>query len=284
MNTPQIPSVKSATDTETANATANKNGSVLKSSSNHDIKSSRTHVLTYSSTPVLKYSRNHVSRDPVRTDASTHVTLRALGERCACPKKGNERRSRFELAREVRAFAQCLGRQLSFGEQVTAFNGWYEKGKPNMTTDYDNQLALFLREQASVKKPKGGDVEFRRMVLTVAKLPVSELPVISAFEGEAPETWRRVAALHREKARQAKGGVYELSSRDTANALEGWDHQAAHALNDVLAEAGVIKKAENGAAGKQRGKATKWRYLLPLEGNGEKAADAAADDEHDLPY
>jgi len=272
MNSPQISSVKSATDTETADTTANKNGSVLKSSSNHDIKSSRTHVLTYSSTPVLTYSRDHVSRDPVRTYASTHVTLRTLGERCACPKKGNERRSRFELAREVRAFTQCLGRQLTFGEQVTAFNAWYEKGKPNMKTGYDKQLAMFLREQACVKKPKGGDVAFRRIVQKVASLPASELPVISAFGGEAPESWRRIAALHCEKAKQAKGGNYELSSRDTASALEGWDHRDAHALNNALAEAGVIEKVENGAAGKRKGIATKWRYLLPLDGNGKSIA------------
>ena len=168
------------------------------------------------------------------------------------------------MARAVRGLEQCLGRELSFDEQVAAFNGWYKKGAAFMRGKYDKQLALFLRERASVKKPRGGDIAFRRMVKTVAELPASELPVISGFEGAAPETWRRVAALHREKARHAKGGVYELSCRDTANALEGWDHRDAHALNDALAKAGVIEKVEKGAVGKRKGVAARWRYLLPL--------------------
>ena len=179
-------------------------------------------------------------------------------------KKGAERRARFELARAVHGLEQCLGRELSFDEQVTAFNAWYEKGRAFMKVKYDKQLALFLRERSSVKKPKGGDIAFRRMIKTVVDLPANELPVISAFMGDAPETWRRIAALHREKARQAKGGVYELSCRDTANALEGWDHREAHALNDALAKACVIERVENGVPGKRKGVAARWRYLLPL--------------------
>jgi hypothetical protein len=211
--------------------------------------------------------------------------LRSLGEAYACRKSGRrgkssgERSARFELARAVRGLELCLGRKLSFDERVTALKAWYEKSKAVTKMEYDKQLALFMKELTSVKKPKGGDVEFRRMVQTVAKLPASELPAIDAFEGEAPETWRRVAALHREKARQAKGSVYELSSRDTGDAL-GWDHQAAHALNDVLEEAGVIKKAENGAAGKRKGVATKWRYLLPLDGD----VGASQNEEEDCPF
>ena len=242
-------------------ATNDKNGSVLKSSSplGHDrgLKSSSLPALQSSSDQVIKCSSLPVTPVP-------HAELRALGERCACSKKGAERRARFELARAVQGLEQCLGRELSFNEQVAAFNGWYKKGGEFMKGKYDKQLALFLRERASVKKPRGGDIAFRRMVKTVAELPASELPVISGFEGDAPETWRRVAALHREKARQAKGGVYQLSCRDTANALEGWDHREAYALNDALAKAGVIEKVENGAVGKRKGVAARWRYLLPL--------------------
>ena len=155
----------------------------------------------------------------------------------------------------------------------------------------DKHLAHFLREIDKVKKPIGGNVEFRRMVQRVEKLTADELPVISAFEGEAPESWRRIAALHREKARQAKGGVYELSCRDAANALEGWDFRDAFVLNDALVMAGVIAKAENGAAtaGKQKGVATKWRYLLPLEGNEDVSRNGAvrapdADDDDNIPF
>jgi hypothetical protein len=148
-----------------------------------------------------------------------------------------------------------------------------------MQEKHDKHLAHFLREIDKVKKPIGGDVAFRRMIQTVAKLPVDELPVISGFEDGGPISWRRIAALHRELAKQANGGVYKLSCRDTADALEGWSFQDAFALNDALVEAGVITKAENGAAGKRKGVATKWRYLLPLDGDeGEnKGTDSYGD-------
>src|SRR5262249_10994588 len=183
-------------------ATNDKSGSVLKSSSSLGLKSSSLPVFQPSSLQVIKCSSFPVTPVP-------RSELRTLGESCACSKKGSERRARFELARAVHGLEQCLGRGLSFDEQVTAFNAWYEEARAFMKGKYDKQLALFLRERGSVKKPKGGDIAFRRMVKTVVELPDSELPVISAFEGDAPESWRRIAALHREKARQAKGGVYE---------------------------------------------------------------------------
>lgn len=242
-------------------ATNDKSGSVLKASSplgqNRGLKSSSLPVVQSSSAQVINCSSVQVTPVP-------RAELRALGESCACSKKGAERRSRFELARAVQGLEQCLGRELSFDEQVTAFDAWYEKGRAFMKEKYDKQLAVFLREQTSVKKPRGGDIAFRRMIKTVVDLPTNELPVISAFAGDAPKTWRRIAALHREKARQAKGGVYELSCRDTANALEGWDHREAHALNDALVKAGVIERVENGAPGKRKGVAARWRFLLPL--------------------
>ena len=229
----------------------------MKVSSSPLVLLARTVALQSSSSQVVKCSSIPVTPVP-------RAELHALGGSCACSKKGAERRARFELARAVQGLEQCLGRKLSFNEQVTAFNAWYEKGRAFMKGKYDKQLALFLRERGSVKKPRGGDIAFRRLVKTVTELPASELPVIGAFEGDAPETWRRIAALHREKARQAKGGVYGLSCRDTANALEGWDHREAHALNEALAKAGVIKKVGNGAVGKRKGVAARWRYLLPL--------------------
>ena len=223
----------------------------------------------------------HVSSTPV-SRTQVLCELRSLGEQHARRKKGKkgaERAARYELARAVAGLQLCLGRQLSFDERATALNAWYEKSKVFTMMEYDEQLALFMKELKTVKKPIGGDVAFRRMVQAVAKLPANELPVISAFKG-APEIWRRVAALHRELARQAKGGVYPLSSRDTASAL-GWEHQSAHALNDVLVELRVIEKAENGAAGKRKGVATKWCYLLPLY---PIEVGAMADDDDNLPF
>jgi hypothetical protein len=250
-------------------ATGHGNGSVLKASS-PQVSRNQVSRLTF-----------HVSSTPVsRTQVLSE--LRSLGEESALHKKGKkgaERRSRYELARAVRGLELRLGRRLSFDERVTALNAWYEKSKAFTKMDYDRQLALFMKELKTVKKPIGGDVAFLRMVQTVAELPVSELPWIEPFPDGGPESFRRAAALHREKAKQAKGGVYELSCRDLANAVR-WDHREAHALNEALAEAGVIAKAENGAAGKRKGVATKWRYLLPLNGD----VGASQNEEDDCPF
>ena len=51
----------------------------------------------------------------------------------------------------------------------------------------------------------------------------------------------------------------------------------AFAMNDALVMAGIIDKAEKDAAGKQRDKATKCRYLLPLYDN-ESASENEEDD------
>jgi hypothetical protein len=48
-------------------------------------------------------------------------------------------------------------------------------------------------------------------------------------------------------------------------------------MNDALVMAGIIDKAEKDAAGKQRDKATKCRYLLPLYDN-ESASENEEDD------
>jgi hypothetical protein len=221
-------------------------------------------------------SRSQESRISTQ-GASNQVTrippsvLTTLGERCArTTKKVREKDSRYELAREIKGLQERLGRELSFPEHMAVFNAWYNTGKAYMEESYDKQLAASLYEVTTVKKPKGGHADFQQLIRTVANIPVDQLPVIPAFPA-APEAWLRAAALHRELARQANGGVYALSYRDAACALEGWGKDFAGKLNHALTKVGVIEQVDAGApkgkgrgAAKRTGVAAQWRYLLPL--------------------
>jgi hypothetical protein len=91
---------------------------------------------------------------------------------------------------------------------------------------------------------------------------VSELPVLPAMT-EAPERWRRLAALHRELARQSANGTYFLSCRHAAKASPGLSHQTAYNINLALDRVGVIKIVRVGDA-RPGGNASEFRYLLPL--------------------
>jgi len=57
----------------------------------------------------------------------------------------------------------------------------------------------------------------------------------------APESWRRVAALHRELSWSCRGNTYFLSCRDGARAHPGLSYQAVSDINHTLERLGVIK-------------------------------------------
>ena len=80
----------------------------------------------------------------------------------------------------------------------------------------------------------------------------------------APESWRRLAALHRELARQSANGTYFLSCRDAARTHHCLNKGSAWNINHALASRhGVIEFVRPGDA-RPGGKASEFRYLLPL--------------------
>src|SRR5947208_429128 len=101
-----------------------------------------------------------------------------------------------------------------------------------------------------------------------SKLSVSELPVIPGIPN-ADESWRRIAALHRELSRLCANGTYFLSYRDAAKVCDGLSHQAAHTLTFALARLGVVKIVRKGQARLNGGKTAEFRYLLTQPGNEE---------------
>jgi hypothetical protein len=98
------------------------------------------------------------------------------------------------------------------------------------------------------------------------------LPVTPGIP-EAPESWRRLAALHRELSRLSEKRTYFLSYRDAAKVYEGLSHQAAHTITFALARLGVIRIVRKGQARLNGGKAAEFQYLLSQTGNEQRGGD-----------
>jgi hypothetical protein len=121
------------------------------------------------------------------------------------------------------------------------------------------------------KRKISGYIE--KALKAVSILSIAQLPVIPGYP-HAPESWRRVAAPHRELSRLCHGNTYFLSCRHGAKAHSGLSYQGVSDINHTLERLGVIKLVR---AGDQRpnGKASEFRYLLP---EGTKGGQA----DHDL--
>jgi hypothetical protein len=90
---------------------------------------------------------------------------------------------------------------------------------------------------------------------------------------DAPESWRRIAALHRELARRSANGIYFLTCRDAAKAFPGLSHQAAYNINLALAQLGVVEIVHKGDPRPNGGKAAQFQYLSPETENAAHESD-----------
>jgi hypothetical protein len=77
----------------------------------------------------------------------------------------------------------------------------------------------------------------------------------------APESWRKLAALHRELVRQSASGTYFLSCRNAAKAHSDLNKDSANTINRALDRLGVDKLVRVSVA-HPGGKASEFRYLL----------------------
>jgi hypothetical protein len=171
--------------------------------------------------------------------------------------------------RDLRAVQVRLGRELNTRELMLTLYEWCRLSvsflDPKKTPDY--YLAAFLVELRKVRVPTGEGDTVKKALTSVSALSDSELPVIPR-EPDAPESWRRVLALHREMSRRVGGGTYFLSCRDTAKAFPGLCHQTAYNINLILAQREVIEIVRVGDQ-RPNGKASQFRHLLSESENGE---------------
>ena len=147
---------------------------------------------------------------------------------------------------------------------MRTFNKWYGLSQPYLDPKKtrDDYLATFFAELGKVRVPTGEGEALKKALEHVSTLSVFELPVLPGI-AEAPESWRRLAALHRELARQSANGTYFLSCRDAAKAHPVLNKDLANNINRALDRLGVIKIRARWRS-RPGGNASEFRYLLPL--------------------
>jgi hypothetical protein len=200
-----------------------------------------------------------------------------LAVRNACTERNTDKETRWQLVRDLRAVEERIARPLSTAELMQAFNEWYRLSQsfldPGKTRDI--YLAAFLAELGKVRVPTGEGETLKKALAYVSTLSVSQLPAIPGVV-DAPESWRRIAALHREVSRLCAGKTYFLSCRDTAKAFPGFGKTEAANINRALDRLGVIKIIRIGDR-RLNGKASNFRYLLPQTENGASQSRPIAD-------
>jgi hypothetical protein len=158
------------------------------------------------------------------------------------------------------------GEEAGIAVLMPFFDEWYRFSEPFLEPGKTrgHYLAEFVAGFGKVRVLIGEGDTLNKALEAVAKLSPPQLPVIPKMP-EPPESWRRVAALHRELSRLCGGNVYFLSYRDCAKACCGLSHQDAHTITGALVRLGVIEIVRKGKAGLSSGKAAEFRYLLPRD-------------------
>jgi hypothetical protein len=198
---------------------------------------------------------------PVSNPEELEKELRELAQRNACTVRDTARKRRFQLLRDLAAAEKRMARKLSPDELIKTFNEWYCASRPHLDPKKksDDYLGLFFAELGKVRVPTGEGEALKIAVARVSTCPLPGLPGMP----DAPESWRRLAALHRELARQSGNGMYFLGCRDAAKAHHGLNKDSANNINRAPAQLGVISLVRIGDT-RPGGKASEFRYLLPL--------------------
>jgi hypothetical protein len=195
------------------------------------------------------------------TEGDRDKQLRVLAVRNACTARKRAEKRRFKLARDLAAIEKRERRQLEISELTIAGREWYELSRPYLDPEdtFEDHLAALIAELGKVRVPTGEDA-LTKAIEKVAELSVSALPTIPR-RPDAPESWCRLAALHRELSAANGSNIHVLSYHAAARAI-GLIPQRVHDITRVLQRCGVIEIENNGKPGPNSRKAAEFRYLL----------------------
>ena len=212
-------------------------------------------------------------------DLLAEKDLKGLAALNACTARNTARPQRFQLLRDLKAIELRWG-VLDTAELMLTFDEWFRLSKPFLDSQKtrEDYLAAFLAEFGKVRVPTGEGQTIEEALTCVSRLSSSKLPVIPDMP-DAAESWRRIAALHRDLSRRSANGIYFVTCRDAAKAFPGLSHQTAYNINLALAQLGVIEIVHKGDARPSGGKAAQFRYLLPL---AENAADESEEQDVEI--
>jgi hypothetical protein len=198
---------------------------------------------------------------PVSGGQDLDAKLKRLAAQNACTQLNTARTRRFKLLRDLKAVQRQIGRNLQAAELATAFHEWYRLSLSFLdhAKTLDDYEAKFLSEFAKVRFATG-EGRLATALENVAKLSANQLPIIPC-KPNTPESWRRLAALHRELALLRAKPTYFLSYRDAAKVFDGMTHQQAFDITGALFTLGVITFVSKGKAGVNSRKAAEFRKL-----------------------
>jgi hypothetical protein len=200
--------------------------------------------------------------------------LRALAEQNCCTVPGSGAKKRFDLLRGLKAVEERIGRKLTNAEVTLALDEWYRLSRPVLdpAETREHHLLSGLAELRKVRVPAGREA-ITQALEAVLKLAASQLRIIPGMPN-APQSLRRVAALHHELSRRSteKDKRYFLGCRDAAKAHPGLSKSEAAIINHALVELGVIHIVRPGEQ-VPGGRASEFRYLLSQSENGAEEDD-----------
>jgi hypothetical protein len=184
-----------------------------------------------------------------------------LARRHTCCTSDTAREKRWKLLRDVAAVEKHILRKLTPTEHMKIVEAWYSASEPHLDPKKtrDDYIAAYFGEMGKVRVATGEGEALNRALAQISSVPLVDL---SEFV-DAPESWRKVATLHCELARQSANGTYFLGCRDAAKAHHSLNKDSANNVNRALAQLGVIESVRIGDA-RPGGKASEFRYLLRL--------------------
>jgi hypothetical protein len=186
-----------------------------------------------------------------------------IAKSLACREKGKGHRAQFQLARYVRRFEMETGRPLDNDELRAVHRRWFSASTalPAEATEAE-AFGEFIDRLRKVRILPGTTGDTLRLAKQRARaLPLPEIPGFT----DAPDSMRKIAALHRELQRVTSDAPHFLTAED-AREFAALKHKIkAHRIQLRLADdrLGVLRCVKRGDP-RKGGKPTLWLYLLPI--------------------